>query len=271
MENTQYEKFLGELGLNTEQSLVYESLLKNGLMPARIVAQKSGIKRSLTYKILEQLISLGLVEKRDNIGKITFFFFPAHPGKLREFLQKREEAIKTAEASLSGIMGRMVSDFNLLSGKPNVQFHEGPEGMKKVLEDSLTAESEIYSYSDVISVQKYIPDLNTEYMAKRTKFDVKKKILFFDSPEARKLLPAIYKPDITEYKFISFKTQPPHTVMQIYDNKVSYITLGKDQMIGLIIEDANIYSLHKYLFENQWGISPEITPDTTSLVEKNSQ
>ncbi|MSU56213.1 MAG: hypothetical protein EXS51_02810 [Candidatus Taylorbacteria bacterium] len=270
MENRQYEKFLEELGLNKEQSLVYEAMLKNGLMPARMVAQKSGIKRSLTYKILEQLISLGLVEKRDNIGKITFFF-PAHPGKLREFLQKREEAIKTAEASLGGIMGRMVSDFNLLSGKPNVQFYEGPEGMKKVLEDSLTAESEIYSYSDVISVQKYIPDLNTEYMLKRKKFSVKKKILFFDSPEARKLLPDIYRPDITEYKFISFKTQPPHTVMQIYDNKVSYITLGKDQMIGVIIEDANIYSLHKYLFENQWNISPELTPDTASLVEKSSQ
>src|SRR3989338_9029750 len=119
MENTSYDKFLGELGLNKEQSLVYEGLLKNGLMPARIVAQKSGVKRSLAYKVLEQLIALGLVEKRENIGKIAFFF-PAHPGKLRELLQKREEAIKTAEASLGGIIGSMVSDFNLLSGKPNV-------------------------------------------------------------------------------------------------------------------------------------------------------
>ncbi len=270
MENIQYEKFLGELGLNKEQSLVYESLLKNGLMPARVVAQKSGVKRSLAYKILEQLISLGLVEKRDNIGKITLFF-PAHPGKLREFLQKREEAIKTAEASLGGIMGKMVSDFNLLSGKPNVQFYEGPEGMKKVLEDSLSAESEIYSYSDVISVQQYIPTLNTEYMAKRTKFNVKKKILFFDSKEARALLPKIYKPDITEYKFIPFKTEPPHTVMQMYDKKVSYITLAKEQMIGVIIEDANIYSLHKYLFEHQWSTSPELPIGAVSAVEKTLQ
>ncbi len=255
MENTQYEKFLGELGLNKEQSSIYESLLKNGLMPASIVAKKSGVKRSLTYKILEQLIGLGLAERRDNIGKITFFF-PAHPGKLREFLQKREEAIKTAEASLGGIMGRMVSDFNLLSGKPNVQFYEGMEGMKKVLEDSLSAEGEIYAYADVISIEKYIPDINKDYVEKRRKFNIKKKGLIFDSPEARKIL-TDYNPDITENKFISFKTSPSHTIMQIYDNKVSYITLGDTQMIGIIIEDAHIASVQKYLFEYQWSTIPD--------------
>ncbi len=269
MENIQYEKFLGELGLNKEQSLVYESLLKNGLMPARVVAQKSGVKRSLTYKILEQLISLGLVEKRDNIGKITFFF-PAHPGKLREFLQKREEAIKTAEASLGGIMGKMVSDFNLLSGKPNVQFYEGPEGMKKVLDDSLSAETEIYAYADVISIEKYIPDINKDYVANRRKFGIKKKGLIFDSPEARKLL-ANYNPDITENKFIPFKVPASHTIMQIYDNKVSYITLGDTQMIGVIIEDAHIASLHKYLFEYQWSTTPDLPQEPSSPEKKMPQ
>lgn len=267
MENRQYEKFLEELGLNTEQSLVYESLLKNGLMPARMVAQKAGIKRSLTYKILEQLIALGLVERRDNIGKITFFF-PAHPGKLREFLQKREEAIKTAEASLGGIMGRMVSDFNLLSGKPNVQFYEGPEGMKKVLEDSLTAEDEIYAYSDIVSIQKYIPEINEEYVAKRRKFNVRKKGLIFDSPEARRLL-ADYHPDITENKFIPFPLAQSHTIMQIYDNKVSYLTLGEKQMIGVIIEDAHIAALHKHLFDYQWGIIPDAPLPSAAPEKKN--
>ncbi|MES2087948.1 MAG: helix-turn-helix domain-containing protein [Patescibacteria group bacterium] len=255
MENIQYEKFLGELGLNKEQSLVYESLLKNGLMPARVVAQKSGVKRSLAYKILEQLIVFGLVEKRDNVGKITLFF-PTHPGKLRDLLQKREEAIKTAEASLGGIMGKMVSDFNLLSGKPNVQFYEGMDGMKKVLEDSLTAQSEIYAYSDIISIEKYISEINKDYVAKRRKFNTKKKGLIFDSPEARKLLQN-YNPDITENKFIAFPTAPSHTIMQIYDNKVSYITLTENQKIGVIIEDSRIAALHRNLFEYQWKIIPD--------------
>lgn len=269
MDTIKYDKFLGELGLTKEQSLVYETLLKNGLMPARMVASKSGIKRSLTYKILEQLISLGLVEKRENIGKIAFFF-PAHPGKLREFLQKREEAIKTAEASLSGIMGRMVSDFNLLSGKPNVQFYEGPEGMKKVLEDSLTAESEIYAYSDIVSIQKYIPEINEDYVAKRRKFGIKKKGLIFDSPEARKLLEN-YNPDITANKFIPFPTEQSHTIMQIYDNKISYITLGDAHMIGVIIEDAHIASLHRNLFEYQWNLIPEAPEAPDAPVRKTAQ
>lgn len=255
MENTKYDKFLSELGLTAEQATVYEALLINGLMPARAVAQKSGVKRSLTYKILEQLIALGLVEKRDNIGKITFFF-PVHPAALRTLLQKREEQIKTAETSLLGIMGRMTSDFNLLSGKPNVQFYEGLEGARKVLDDSLSAQETILSYSDAISVQKFVPELNEAYMAKRKKFNITKKILFFDSPEARSVLSSVYRPDITEYRFIQFPTKPPHTIMQIYDNKISYLTLDEKQMIGVIVEDAHIYTLHKYLFEHHWNISP---------------
>lgn len=255
MENTQYEKFLGELGLNKEQSLVYESLLKNGLMPASIVAKKSSIKRSLTYKILEQLITLGLVEKRENIGKVALFF-PTHPGKLRELVQRREEELKKAEASLGGIMGKMVSDFNLLSGKPNVQFYEGMEGMKKVLDDSLTAEGVILAYSDIVSIEKYIPEINKEYVARRRKFGVKKKGLIFDSPEARKLLTG-YNPDITENKFIKFSTDPSRTIMQIYDKKISYITLGDNQMIGVIVEDAHIANLHRDLFEYIWKTIPQ--------------
>jgi sugar-specific transcriptional regulator TrmB len=209
----------------------------------------------LAYKIIEQLIALGLVEKRENIGKVTLFF-PTHPGKLRELVQRREEELKKAEASLGGIMGKMVSDFNLLSGKPNVQFYEGMDGMKKVLEDSLTAEGEILAYSDIVAIQKYIPEVNADYVAKRRKFGVKKKGLIFDSPEARKILEG-YNPDITENKFIKFKADPSKTIMQIYDNKISYITLSENQMIGVIVEDKQIASLHRNLYEYLWNTIPQ--------------
>jgi hypothetical protein len=54
-------------------------------------------------------------------------------------------------------------------------------------------------------------------------------------------------------KFIDHKLYPFNSVMQIYDGKISYITLSKTSKIGVIIEDKNIYQMHKSLFEYIWS------------------
>jgi hypothetical protein len=147
----------------------------------------------------------------------------------------------------------MISDFNLLSGKPNVQFFEGLEGIRKVLEDSLTSVETIDAYSDIESIEKYIPEINKDYVEKRRKFNIKKRGLILDTQKARELLQG-YNPDITENRFIKCSLTPSttQTIMQIYDNKVSYITLGENFYIGMIIESPNIYQLQKYLFQTMW-------------------
>lgn len=248
-----YQDILNQIGLTKEQSSVYQTLLKSGLMVASKIAQVSGIKRSLCYKILEQLIALGLVEKRDDIGKIIMFR-TNHPSKLKELLAKKEEEFTTAEATLGGALNKMISDFNLTSDKPNVQFFEGLEGVEKVLNDSLIATETIDAYSDIESIEKYIPEINKSYVEKRKKFNIKKRGLILDTPKARELLKD-YHPEITENKFIKCSLVPSQTqtIIQIYDNKVSFITLGESNLyIGMIIENPSIYSLQKYLYQCLW-------------------
>jgi sugar-specific transcriptional regulator TrmB len=252
MNKYNYEQQLTQIGLNKEQALVYESLLGIGLSPVRILAQNSGLKRSFAYKILDQLIAMGLAEKKEVDGKVTLYF-PTHPSKLKEVIKKRSEEIQSAETSLNNIINKMISDFNLLSGKPNVQFFEGLEGIRKVLEDSLTSVETIDAYSDIESIEKYIPEINKDYVEKRRKFNIKKRGLILDTQKARELLQG-YNPDITENRFIKCSLTPSttQTIMQIYDNKVSYITLGENFYIGMIIESPNIYQLQKYLFQTMW-------------------
>lgn len=245
-----YEQFLIQIGLSKEQANVYEALISGGLIPARSITQKTGIKRGMVYKTLEQLIEMGLVEKKENVSKIALFL-PLHPNTLRKILEKKDQEIKAVEMSLNSVINKLSSDFNLISGKPNVQFFEGIDGMKKVLEDSLSAQTEIYSYADIEAIQKYIPDVNADYVKKREKFNIKKKAILLDTPFARNFVKDYYK-IVTDIKFIDTKTTPFHTIMQIYDNKVSYITLSEKEMIGIIIEDKHIYTMHKDLFEYTW-------------------
>jgi len=152
--------------------------------------------------------------------------------------------------------GKLSSLFNLSVGKPGVQFYEGEDGVWEVLMDSLTASEEILTYADLEAIEKYIPALNAEYSTLREEKNVKKRGLVIDSPIARRFLSS-YDGSVTHTKLISAKEHVPpfHTIMQIYDNKVSYITLTDDYLIGIIITDQHIANTHKYLFESLWELS----------------
>jgi len=134
-----------------------------------------------------------------------------------------------------------------------VQFYEGKDGVWEVLMDSMNATEEILTYADLEAIAKYIPDLNAEYSVLREDKDVKKRGLVIDSPEARKFLTS-YDGKVTHTKLITGTKSVVafQTIMQIYDNKVSYITLTDEYLVGIIITDQFIANTHKYLFESLW-------------------
>ncbi len=243
-----YEEILIKTGLSADQAKMYEVLLKGGSMPASKAAMKAGLKRGLGYKVIEQLMEMGLVEK---IDRKVALYIATHPSKINELIQKKTNELKITEASLSGTLGLMISDYNLNSGKPNIRFFEGESGVKKVLEDSLYSREEILSYSDIISIQKYIKNINEWYVDQREKKGILKRAILLDTPEARKVL-ASYHKEITNIKLIKLSTMPFESIMQIYDGKVSYITLSEKEMIGVIIENQAIYEMHKALFGFTW-------------------
>ena len=241
-----YSQTLTQAGLEPNAALVYEVLLQNGPLPAGKIHQKTPLKRGLVYKILVDLVGLGLVIKKLDVGKVAVFE-PGHPLKLKELAEIKEKQAKQAQNALEGVLPQLISEFNLAAGKPGVRFFEGREGVWEVLKDSLTATDEIYSYADVESVVKYIEEINNKYVAARERLHIKKKVIFIDSPFSRKYYSNYYR-DVTDLKFIKAEAPPFESVMQIYNNKVTYVTLTPEKMIGVIIEDVHIYTMHRYLF-----------------------
>lgn len=246
-----YEQHLQQAGLNKEQAEIYEILIKNGPLKAGKISQKTTLKRGLVYKILDQLLDFGLIEKKEEAGKPTVFI-PAHPLKLKELSEKREQKAKDAQLALSGILPSIVSDFNLVSGQPGIQFFEGVEGVKKISDDSLTAKTEILSYVDNEAVNKYIGNINQEYRLKRDKLKIKKRMITIDSEYIQKRKNEFDR-QTTDIHLIESNEYPFSTIMQIYDNKISYITLDPKKMISVLIEDEHIVKMHKTLFEYMWS------------------
>lgn len=246
-----YKESLTQTGLDKNQALVYETLVKMGPQPASTTARHAGIGRPLAYKVLDELITLGLAEKEDKPGKVARFT-AAHPLKLKEVVEKRLAQAQGAQAALEGVLGKLTSDFNLQSGKPGVQFYEGREGVLKLLWDSLNTTEEIYAYTDPATILRFAAKENEEYVKERIKRKITKKILMPDTPVTRSRI-GDERP-LTEVRLLPGKSSQEFNVaIEIYNGTVSYFTFSDQFATGTLVRDPSIYAMHRHLFESSWS------------------
>lgn len=258
------ENILIEGGLSEDQALVYQSLLERGPQKASNLTNWTGIKRGLTYKILEQLENMGLVSKKGGKGAVTTFS-ASHPSLLLNKLEKDKKNLELATETVKYGLGSFISQFNLQQGKPNIQFFEGKEGIEKVLEDTLTSQTEILTYVDMEIVEKYFKEINDEYVIKREKKNIQKRILAIENEFSINLFSKWYNENPDFFKVTNIKmAKTPITeiegAIQIYDDKIGIITVSDTNLISIIIEDARISKLFKSMFEALYSTSPSFTP-----------
>ena len=244
-----YTEKLEKIGLNKSQSKIYSTLLNNGELKGSEIAKETKISRQLTYKVLDELIDINLVKKNDKDGSVATFEI-THPVNLEKLLIKKENEIKKSQEELKLVINNLTSDYNLISGEPGVKVFEGVDGIKKVLEDSLKTKGEILTYADVEPLIRHIKELNDDYVQKRLKLGIKKRALVLDTEFARKYMKENYKGKVTDTRFISNDEIPPFSAfVEIYDDKISYITFNNQKLIGIIIQNSEIAKINKYLFE----------------------
>lgn len=248
-----YTKQLIDSGLTQNQAIIYELLIKSGGLRASVIVRRLGniLSRPLVYAILNELTTLGLVEKDETSSKITKFI-PAHPSKLQDIAAARRAAAEVTLEAASAVIPRIISDYNLVSNKPGVRFFEGQAGVEKVLFETLKNTSEtIYAYTDTDAVTQYVKDINERYIKERLRLGVKKKILMVDSPTARRKVAE--SGELTDIRLINSENTPTaHAVIEIHNNRVTYITFANDTMTATVIDDPAIYRLHRFLFESHW-------------------
>jgi sugar-specific transcriptional regulator TrmB len=225
-------------------------MLNSGALPAREIVKKTALKRATVYHILDLLVARGLIAKNESGPKTVFF--PLSPGNLEEVVAAKEAEVRRGKQGLTDLNDRLRSLYNLIQDKPTVRFYEGPEGIKKVLEDSLSAKGTIYTYADTEAVEQNVKDINDQYVKRRIEKMIPKKIISLDSPFAHEDYSKNSGP-YTEARLIPGPANPFRTGMQIYNNTISYQTLDSKKMIGVIIEDERIARLHKTIFEFIWN------------------
>lgn len=247
------EKILLGLGLTKVQSEILDCLLQNGPQKASDIAKKTKRPRGVAYKGLEELIDLGLAIKKE--GKLGVTMFAAeHPSNLAGVLEHREHELEKIKKSFTASLPDLVSAYNLISNKPGVRFYEGEEGLKKVLDDTLTSKTEICLLLDKETLNKEdeFKEANDIYKKKREKLGIKKKILRIGAEPFHEPSTGLDYEKITDIRYLNRPAVPFKSSIQIYDNKISFQVINQGQIISIIIDDKNIYEMNKFIFDCLW-------------------
>jgi HTH-type transcriptional regulator, sugar sensing transcriptional regulator len=258
-----------QAGLSEKEAKIYEILLKLGKTQASPIVKESKLKRATVYSVLEELQKKSLVEKDESSPIVTFR--AKHPYALKSYLQSRVQEVKRTEEKLDTILSSYISQYHDSQVRPGVRFYEGKDGMWEVLMDSLSSKSEILSIVDVEAVYKYAKDINDKYVESRNRRQLKKRLMVIDTPFAHERFKK--SREYTDIAFIPLDTSRFNTTLHLYDNKAAYITITKDYITSMIIDDQHVYNMHRSFFEILWKkyhAATAASSDSTATPEERS-
>jgi HTH-type transcriptional regulator, sugar sensing transcriptional regulator len=239
--------------LTPTQAAILEYLYQKKEAKASEISKIIKRSRAIVYKDLEELINFKIVERFDKQGQVSVFR-ANHPAHLEKMIDQKEEQIKRDRQLFKSYLPDLISNYNLANNRPGIKFFEGGEGIKAVLWDTLNAKEEICTITDPKAIRKNqeLKKINEEYVEERKNLKIKKRLIV---PLSERDFFPKSKTEFTEVRFIDQKKEDFCTAIQIYNNKISYQTITEDNAIGVIIEDKNIYQMHKMIFEGLWNNS----------------
>jgi hypothetical protein len=142
-------------------------------------------------------------------------------------------------------------------GKPGVRFYEGLEGIKQVLKDTLVnnQQKSLLTFSDVGGYAQYLSEWNTKYYApERQAKKIFEKVIIPNSQGALDYMKDYKGSEVTEILFIDNDLYPFSTEVNIYENKVSFVTFSPRVHVGVIVESKEIAETMTSIFNFTWKL-----------------
>jgi HTH-type transcriptional regulator, sugar sensing transcriptional regulator len=252
-----FQDQLQKFGLTKTQSNVLDYLLEHGEAKARDIAKSINQPRGVVYKATEELLALELVEKIEKTKEVARFR-ATHPRALEKILEMKDRELEQNKKIFEEVLPSLVSNYNLTLNKPGVKFYEGKEGMEKILDDTLTSQTEILLFINTNSLkeEEKFKEINEAYKIKRMRKNVEKRIIRVGKKPETTFGTSDDKYDaITEIRYLEKELLAFKSDIQIYDGKISYQIIDGVNIISILIEDKNIYAMNKAWFEMLWEIA----------------
>jgi sugar-specific transcriptional regulator TrmB len=242
MRNSDFLDILSQVGLNDKEAKIYLLLLEYDSVLASTISRKSGIKRTTVYMVLESLKKKGYVTVFEKSK--TLYFKALDPDLILEDFDAKYRQIKQTIPELKKLS-------KIFKARPNVQYFEGPTGLIRMMDDTLTASNnELLVWSSVdLAWSGPIADYFPEYINRRIEKGIWVKGIFIET-DISKQYKDLQEENLREICYLPGDKFPFENEINIYDNKLNIISF-KDE-IGVIIENEEIANTQKTIFNLAW-------------------
>ncbi len=238
------------LWLKKEEIQIYLCLLEFGNLPTSSIARITKIWRVNCYHYIEKLLRKGYLSTSQKNG--TKIFTAEKP---QIFLNKEKERMNLIESA----MPQLLSISSKSPHKPNISFFEGKDGIKNIFTklESLK-NTEIVSFSNFEKLAGFFETENflQNHFELRLKNKVKTR---FISPRSTvwdnfvsTTFPEKFDRNLLEVFLISSSEFFFESEITIFKDSIAIMNLNKENSVGVLIENKNLYKTQKAIFDLAW-------------------
>lgn len=243
------KKSLVQLGLSSNQAIVYLSCLQLGVDSVLNIAKSANLKRPTVYLILDDLEAKGLVSKTKKGSKSLYK--AEEPERLLTDLDTKRNIINSALPSLNAI-------YNLDPDKPNIKIAEGIQGVRSVYNGLFTYLA--HNPNEELLIFGALKDASEHFEHEVVDY------FYTSMQKSKNAIREIGNDDAETKKYYrqSAKLNPHHHIRLIRDGdsfvqtdnmlygNTLVIFSVKEQIFATTIESKNIAQTYKTLFWMAW-------------------
>lgn len=238
-----FEQVLIDNGLSRKEATLYLAVLESGELTHARAAEKSRLKRSTVYSLVEGLKAKGILSetKRSGISYVS-----ALAPKL--LVERFDHSVEQARSILPQLI-----DLAFASPiKPRIRFYDGMEGIKDILLDAATSGKDYIGFIDYTLMPKEIyRHIRTKVAPARQKIGNNLRLLM-PKNATNVRIQKDYRQKI-EHRMVDFPSRKNHIEILLYDrSKIGCMSYMKHEMFGVVIDSEGIYQTLHDLFMIIW-------------------
>ena len=238
-----FEQILMENGFSPKEASLYLAVLEAGETTLAHAAEKSRLKRSTVYSLVEDLRQRGLLAETKRNGIYISALSP------RLLIERFEHAAETAKNVLPQLMNLAYSS----PVKPRIRFYEGLEGIQEILFDAACCKEDYIGFTDYDLMPKDMYRFIRKKIAPlREKNGIRLRLIIPDN-ETNRRIGREYQHQV-EHRLVQFPSRHNHIEILLYrENKIGFLSFVRGEMFGVVIDSEGIYVTLRDLFTLVWN------------------
>jgi sugar-specific transcriptional regulator TrmB len=239
-------QLLQELGLTTNEALVYLTCLELGRCTVQQIAERAKIKRTSIYNFIDRLLENGYLLREKSGGR--HFYLACSSQRI---LEKAKRQVQICETLLP-----QIEQISPLSFASKITHYRGPKQMLQILEEELLCKKEVlYIWPGAVTLDAMENRAKvTQLDRERCKRGIKVRSIRFQGREHSVNQYDIGRHNLKEVRYAP-KHLSSHMGLVIYDTgKVGFFS-SKQESFAMIVESAELAAQQRMLFELVWSTS----------------